>query len=102
MVRVLLKIRYDGVVTESGGRFTAGHHHITMAKRVFRGGPWRPLSASRDDAADWKRRKSNGEVAARAASAEALHAPRPCVRRRTRRCGEHGQKCGNHNLKWVG
>jgi len=73
-------------MAECGGGFIAGRHHMTVANRVFSGGSWRPLSASRDVTVDRKRRKSARGVTAHAEARRALRAWRRgerCV------CGEH-------------
>jgi len=90
---VLSNIRYSGAMAECGGGFIARRHHMTVANRVFSGGPWRPLSASRDVTVDRKRRKSARGVA----HAEAWRA----LQQRTRRHGEHCVRGGAVSAAWA-
>jgi len=87
MPSLLLKIRYDGTVTKSGGDFTVSHHHITVAKRVFRGGPWI---------------KKGGKAVEKQQHAGERGGPAFAEVRRSWRCSRrrcHGRKCNNPNLK---
>jgi len=49
-------------MAECGGGFSADRHHMTVANRILRGGPWRPISVRTDR----KRRKSAQQRALRA------------------------------------
>jgi len=55
-VDIILRV-IENPVWRCHGGFTAGRHHMTVAKRVFRSGPWRPLSVSRVIMVDRKSQK---------------------------------------------